>query len=163
MEFQGMAGDLPDIGSAIAGVLQRVERQQQPLVIAVAERLAAARYRLWAGDATMTSHKAELETCAVREEEIASRIEALFPGAAEMQKTFLAQNPDLEEINRTLFAGRPIRDQLAIQARGERLGAATWGAFGRQAPEAARPVFETCATLEEASARVLEAILAGGR
>lgn len=157
------ASELPDIGTAIAGVLQRVARPQQPLLIAMAERLAAVRYRAWAGDATMASHRAELLACAVREEEIASRIEALFPGAAEIQQGLLDKNPDLEEINRTLFAGRPIRDQLAIQARGERLGAATWRVFGRHAPEPARPVFETCATLEEASAAVLEAILTKGR
>jgi hypothetical protein len=157
------AGELPDIGTAIGGVLQRVAREEQPLLIATAERLAAARYRVWAQDPAMASRAAELHACAVREEDIASRVEALFPRAAEMQRALLARHPELEEINRTLFASRALRDQLAIQARGERLGAATWRAFARHAPEAARPVFETCAELEEASARVLEAILADGR
>ena len=157
------AGELPDIGPAIAGVLQQVPREQQPLLIAAAERLAAERYRVWAKDPTMASRAAELEACAAREEDIASRVEALFPRAAETQRGLLAKHPELEEINRTLFATRALRDQLAIQARGERLGAATWRAFGRHAPEAARAVFETCAALEEASAAVLESILSGGR
>jgi hypothetical protein len=87
---------------------------------------------------------------------------ASIPAVPRCAAALLART-DLEEINRSLPADRPIRDQLAIQSRGERLGAATWRAFGRHAPVAARPVFETCATLEEASAQVLEAILAAGR
>jgi hypothetical protein len=156
------AAELPDIGVAIRAVLQQVPREEQPLLIATAERLAAARYRAWAQDPAMASRAAELQACSAREEDIANRVEALFPRAVETQRALLARHPELEDIDRTLFGSRAVRDQLAIQARGERLGAATWRAFARHAPEAARPVFETCAELEEASARVLETILAGG-
>ena len=72
-----------------------------------------------------------------------------------------AANPDLEEINRSLFAGRPIRQQFTIQAMGERLGAATWRAFAAHAKDApARVAFLACAALEEESARFLESLLA---
>ena len=51
-------------------------------------------------------------------------------------------------------------DQLTLQARGERLGAATWRSLAKQTDDAgAREVFLGCAKLEEASAEVLESIL----
>jgi len=72
----------------------------------------------------------------------------------------LRRNPDLEEINRSLFAGRPLAQQFTIQATGEHLGAATWRAFARQDPRPhASQAFLSCAELEEQNARALEAIL----
>ena len=41
---------LPDISAIIRGVLERVEPRLHPLFIAIAERLAAERYRSWARD-----------------------------------------------------------------------------------------------------------------
>jgi len=152
-------GQLPDVAAVFAPVLARVSREQQPLLLAVAERLAAERYRGWAGSADPT-HRADLLACAEREEEIARRVEALFADAAAIQRDILAWNPDLEELNRALFKGRPLEDQYTIQAQGERLGAATWRAFADHAPSA-RETFLACAELEEASAAVLEAILSG--
>jgi hypothetical protein len=156
--------ELPDVGEVLAPVLQRVAPDQQPLLIALAERLAAQRYRQWATDVAAEPQAAELRACADREEQIASRIEAGYPDAAAIQRAILAGNPDLEEINRSLFAGRPLVQQFTIQARGERLGAATWRAFARQEENAARrAVLLACAELEESSAVVLENILAGAR
>jgi hypothetical protein len=139
-----------------------VPLEQQPLLIAVAERLAAERYRGWANDPANESHRSRLLACAAREEEIARRIEALYPDAATVQRSIMATNPDFEETNRSLFAGRPLDQQFTIQAQGERLGAATWRAFSGGAKNAqARDTFLLCATLEEESAMVLESILAG--
>jgi len=39
------AGDLPDIAQALQAILQRVPPAERPLLIALAERLAAERYR----------------------------------------------------------------------------------------------------------------------
>jgi hypothetical protein len=72
-------------------------------------------------------------------------------------------NPDLHAINHDLFAGRPLPDQLTIQTRGERLGAATWRAFAEHAAApSARDAYLACAELEEASAAVLESLLVAG-
>jgi hypothetical protein len=152
--------ELPEIGHALAPVLAVVPRDRQPLLIAAAERLAAARYREWAAATHDETFRRELLECATREEEIAARIEGLYPDAAEGQRALLAAHPDVQEINRTLFAGRPMPDQFTIQARGERLGAATWRAFARHATdETARETFLACALLEEASAAVLEHVV----
>jgi organic hydroperoxide reductase OsmC/OhrA len=150
---------LGSIGEALAPVLARVPREQQPLLIALAERLAAERYRSWAGELSEPAQRAQLLACAEREEEIARRVEALHPGAAVIQRELLAKHPEAAEINRSLFAGRPLAQQFAIQAQGERLGAATWRAFARHEADAGRrDTLLACAELEEASALVLEAL-----
>ena len=158
------AADLPNVAEILAPLLQRVSGEQRPLLLAIAERMAARRYRSWADDPANRPHRAQLLACAEREEEIATQIEALHPEAAATQRALRAEHPDLEEINHTLFAGRPLAQQFTIQARGERLGAATWRAFASQEPGAARrAVLLGCAELEEQSALVLERILATER
>ena len=155
--------ELPDVGAVLAGVLARVARAEQPLLIAIAERMAADRYRGWAAEVSDAGHRAQLQACADREETIARHVESLFPDADVIQRDLRAKHPDLVEINRRLFADRPLYDQFAIQARGERLGSATWQAFARESRGAAQQTFLTCAGLEERSAEVLETILAAGR
>jgi hypothetical protein len=151
---------LPNLAETFAAVLQTVAVERQPLLIAIAERLAAERYRAWAADPGVADHRSDLLACAAREEDIAARVEALYVGAAEIQANIRTNNPGLMEINRTLFAHRPLRQQFAIQAQGERLGAATWRSLARHETDAARSaVLRTCAELEEASALVLEGIL----
>jgi len=154
------ASELPNIAQVLGEVLQGVAADEQPLLIAVAERLAAARYRNWAMEVAEPTRQAELLRCAAREEQIASRVEALYPGAASTQRRILTANPDLEALNHSLFAGRPLAEQFTIQAAGERLGAATWRAFARREtrPEA-RDSLLACAALEEQSAVALEAML----
>jgi hypothetical protein len=154
------AAVLPNVAEVLAAVLARVPRERQPLLIAYAERLAADRYRGWAAQAENQRRRPGLLACAEREEAIATRIESLHPGAAAIQQAILAANPDLEQVNRTLFEGRPLAQQFAIQAQGERLGAATWRAFAAQADESARSTLFECAALEEESAVFLEGILA---
>jgi hypothetical protein len=152
--------ELPDLTAIFAALLQRVPREHQALLIAIAERRAAVRYRDWAA-MSEPAHRPELLSCAEREEEIARRVEALYPGAAAIQQDILAKNPDLDELNRSLFAGRPLTQQFVMQARGERLGAATWRAFAEHAPNpGARATLLGCAALEEDNATVLERFLA---
>lgn len=155
------ASALPDVADVLAPVLARVPRERQPLLIALAERMAAERYRGWADRPEAEAHRSRLLACARREEDIAERVEALYPQAGAAQSAIRADVPDLDEITRGLFADRPLRQQLTIQAQGERLGAATWRAFALAAGEPAAGVFEACALLEEESAAVLEQMLSG--
>jgi hypothetical protein len=156
--------DLPDVAAVVARVLQRAPRAQRPLLIALAERLAAARYRVWAAEVADRARAALLSACADREEDIARRVEALYPDAAAVQRDLAAQAPELEQVNHALFAGRPLEQQFLIQARGERAGAATWRFFAERADgAAARDTFLACAELEEESAACLESLLDGSR
>lgn len=150
---------LPDVAEILAPLLARVPREQQPLLLAIAERMAAKRYRGWSSQVPEPQQEADLLACAAREEEIASRIEGLYSDSSAIQRDILSSNPDLQEINRTIFEGRPLEQQFAIQAQGERLGAATWRAFAEHASPESSLVFRACAALEEESARVLEGLL----
>jgi len=149
--------ELPNIAEALRPLLQRVPVQRQPLLIALAERLAAERYRKWADEVPESDRKSSLLACAHREEEIARRVEALYPAAEATERDLLAQYPDLLEINRSLFAPYSLEEQFQLQAQGERIGAGTWRSFARHGHDArASEVFRGCALLEEENAAFLE-------
>lgn len=151
---------LPSVGELIAPIIGDVPEEQRPLLVALAEKIAAGRYRDWAEQASGSDRHALL-ACADREEEIARRVESLYPDAAAVQADLLVKHPDIEQAYRDLFSGHPIQDEYAIQADGERLGAATWRALARDADrDEQRKVFFDNAELEEASAAVLEALVA---
>lgn len=155
--------ELPNVAEMLAPLLGRLPSEQRPLLIAAAERLAAERYRGWAHGSS-EARRALLLACAEREEEIASRIEALYPDATALQRDILARNPGFADLNRSVFEGRPLDEQYGIQAQGERIGASTWRSFARQAKDSqARQTFLDCAELEEQSARVLDSLLSEER
>jgi hypothetical protein len=155
--------ELPSVADAVAPILAATPPAERPLLIALAERTAAQRYRDWAEVPDYAARRAELLACADREEEIARRVEAHFPEAAAVQRDLTAKHPDLDAIYRSFFGDRPLAQQFAIQAQGERLGAATWRSFAKSEPDAGiRATFLACAELEEASAVVLESIAGGG-
>ena len=155
--------DLPSVADAVAPILDATPPAQRPLLIAIAERAAARRYRDWAGQPAYAERRSELLACADREEEIARRVEAHFPDAAAVQRDLTAKHPDVDAVFRSIFGDRPLAQQFAIQAQGERLGAATWRSFAKSEPDAEiRATFLACAELEEASASVLESIVSDG-
>ena len=154
---------LPNVAEILAPILARVSRDHQPLLLAIAERMAAERYRGWASQVPLPQQEVDLLACAEREEEIARRLEGMYPDASAIERDILTNNPDLQEINRGIFAGRSLEEQFTIQAQGERLGAATWRAFAQAASGASTEVFLACAELEEASALVLERLVDAAR
>jgi hypothetical protein len=154
---------LPSIRDLLAPVLARVAPDRHALLIALAERMAAERYRAWAAAPENAGDAPRLLACAARELDIAKRVEALYQDAVAIQHELRAAVPELEEIDRALFAGRSRAEQFAIQASGERLGAATWRALASRETDPTRAaVLRSCAPLEEDSAAVLETILGRG-
>ncbi len=152
--------DIPDIGAILGAAMQAIDPADRPLLLAALERLASQRYRDWANEHPDESVKRGLNECAEREQEIAQRVESVFTDAAEVQQRLLADNPDLEELNRTLFEGRPLNVQFAMQAQGERAGAAAWASFAAVAnDERVKTMLESCGPLEEANAEFLDALI----
>jgi hypothetical protein len=150
--------DLPDVAGILGRALEGVVPEQRPLWVALAERMAAERYRTWA--TLLPARSADLLACAAREEEIARRVEALDPEALAIQRDIRAKHPELPDAYRSLFEGRSVEEQLTIQARGERLGAATWRALAQAATEPrTRDTFLSCAPLEEENAALLESLV----
>lgn len=152
-----MSNALPSVGEIIGPIFEKVEPEQQPLLIALAERIAARRYRAWADAVGDVAKRDRLVACAQREEVIATRVEALFEDASELQSGLLARHGGLEAAYCELFEGRPLVDQFTMQAQGERLGATTWRALAeRSDDDVTRNTYLDCAKLEEESAVVLE-------
>ncbi len=151
--------ELPDIGEVVGAILRRVPRDQQPVLLAQRERVAATRYRSWAAMIGDPDRRSAFLACGDREEEIARRVEALYPRAAAIQQEILARHPDLANLTGSLFSAYPLDQQFVLQARGERFGAAMWRSFAEgEANPVARNVFLDCARLEEESAAFLESL-----
>jgi hypothetical protein len=151
---------IPDVAEILRQALRNIDPTLQPFLLAKLERLAARRYRLWASEHPDPSAKQGLLDCADREEEISRRVESLDPNASAIQDKLLADNPDLLELNRTLFEGRPLKVQFAMQAQGEIAGAAAWKAYAAAASDPlAGELLQSCGPLEEANAAFLQSLL----
>ena len=120
---------------------------------------AAARYRQWAE--ALPERADGLQACAAREEEIANRVDALFPLEPDVRETLAQTLPGAVKIYSSLFDGLGIGDQLEIQAGAERQGAAAWRGLAAQSGDRGqRDALEGCARLEEESASYLEGLAA---
>ena len=158
-----MSEELPSVGEVVGPIFETVAPEQQPLLVALAERIAARRYRTWAEAVSESVDRDRLMACAEREEEIARRVEALSADAAEVQAELLARYGGLEATYGEMFEGRPLIDQFTIQTQGERLGAATWRLFAESSgDDTARDTYLECAKLEEDSAAVLDDLIKEG-
>lgn len=151
---------IPNVAEILAGVLRKIESKMQPFLLAKLERLAADRYRSWASDHPDQSVTEGLLACADREEEIATRVESLVPNATAIRDKLFSHHPELLDLNRTLFEGRPLEVQFAIQAEGERAGAAAWLAYAAGASDpSVQEVLRSCSPLEQANADFLQSLL----
>jgi len=150
----------PNVAEVLAGVLRNIEPKLQPFLLAKLERLAAERYRSWASQHPDQSVKEGLLACADREEEIARRVESLEPNAAAIQDKLLADHPELLNLNRTLFEGRRLEIQYAMQAEGERAGAAAWLSYAAASSDpAVQELLQSCSPLEQANADFLQTLV----
>ena len=155
-----MTQELPNIAATLGEALAGVPQGNRPLLLAALERLAAERYRRWAEAHPEPQIGDGLNECAAREDEIAQRVESLFPDAKARQEKLLADNPALGELNRTLFAGRSQSEQFAMQAAGERAGAGAWAAFAAASnDDDVKQTLQSCSPLETANAEFLESLL----
>ncbi len=153
----------PGVLEVLGPIVARFPRPEQPAFVALAERLAAKRYRGWAEQVKAPEARRALLDCADREEEIAARVEARIDGVEAIQGRIAAEHPDLAARYGDLFGDASLAEQLAIQAEAERVGAATWRAFAEDDPVSERAEeFRACARLEEESAEVLEGLVAAG-
>jgi hypothetical protein len=147
----------PDIGKLLAPQLGSLPDGALPGFLALLERGAAARYRRWASE--LPAHADGLRACAAREDEIADRVDTLFPLEPDLRERLEGELPAAAKIYGSLFDGLDPLDQLAVQAGAERQGAAAWrGLAAPLSDPALRDALEACARLEEESAAYLEGL-----
>ena len=151
---------LPDVGEELRPLIQALPLAVQPRILARLERGAAERYRAWAASCPDRPQADGLRACAGREEEIAARVEEIFPSQPDEQEQMSGVLREVAKVYRAAFAQRPIIEQYAMQAAAERRGAAVWRTLASSFADAS--VHETllaCAGLEERSAEFLEALV----
>jgi hypothetical protein len=144
-------------------VLSELERDERPAAIALAERVAAERYRLWAREISDPDMQAVLEVCAVREDDIASRVEAVVAGALSIQESIARAHPELAVRYLALFEQMNLATQLAFQARLQRAAAESWRRLAETSPPHVRATLLECSYLEEKTAAALEQLLSADR
>jgi hypothetical protein len=153
-----VSGELPDVGAALLPVVESVPEAMRPRFLALLERAAAARYRVWSEEDP--AHAAGFLACAEREDEIAQRIERFFPALPDEREAFARALPRVAAVAESAFRGRPPAEQRAMQAAAERRGAEAWRAFAAIVPDKALAAeLNACARLEEESAEWLEELL----
>jgi hypothetical protein len=145
----------------LAGFMAQVPAANRPRFLALLERGAAERYRQWADE--LPAHADGLRACSAREIEIAERAERVVPIDAGAREKLEALIPEARAAYFGLFNGMPILEQLRLQAGAERLGGGAWRAMAAAMTDPhARELLESCAELEEVSARLLDGVIAKG-
>jgi hypothetical protein len=150
----------PDFASLLAPHIERVPEAALPAFLARLERSAADRYRMWAE--ACPEHAEGLLECAAREDDIADRVDRVYPAHAPEQVAAMdSAFAPAKETYYAVFAGLSPIEQMTIQANAERQGAAAWrGMIDVESDESVRAELEECARIEEASADFLDALLA---
>ena len=161
---QMSAGARPDLAAQLRPLIQALPPAIQPRLMARLERAAADRYRAWATECPEPAAAEGLRACAAREEEVASRVEMLYPAQRDEVRHVTDVLPTIAETYRSALAERPARRQYAIQAAAERGGAAFWRFLASSVADASvREALRGCAELEELSAEFLEALVRSER
>lgn len=150
---------IPNFGELLAPYISSVPEDAMPAFLARLERTAADRYRMWAE--AVPEHAEGLLACAAREDDIADRVEQIYPATSEAQVAAMeAAIVPAKATYYEAFAQLTPIEQMTIQANAERQGAAAWRAMIDAEPNAeTKAALETCATIEEASADYLDALL----
>ena len=153
--------NLPDLGAQVRPLVQALPGGIQPRLMARLERAAADRYQTWAALCPEPAQAEGLRACALREQEVAKRVEALFPSQPDEDRHLRDALPRIAEAYRAALANRPVSDQYAIQAAAERRGAAFWRSLASSFTDVpVREALGMCADLEERSAEFLETLVA---
>lgn len=124
---------IPRFGELLQEHLSSVPPQAYPYLLSQLERTAAARYRGWAE--TVPEHREGLLACAAREDEIAERVEALFPPSPEHRALVEGVLPAARDVYYAAFEGYSPLEQMTIQADAEKQGAGAWQNLKAAYPE----------------------------
>lgn len=148
---------IPDFGELLAEHLGQVPPEVLPFMLSQLERSAAARYREWAEQ--VPGHRQGLLECAAREDEIADRVEAMFPPTEQGRELVASLIPAARATYYEVFSDYSAIDQMTIQANAERQGANAWQGLKEAYPQLAAKLDELSA-IEIRSADYLDRVIA---
>jgi microcystin-dependent protein len=151
--------EIPNFGTLLSPYIGQVPAHARARFLALLERGAAQRYRMWAAE--LPAHADVLGACAASEDEIADRVEAAFTLDESLRATLTAALSDARQAYYDVFAGLDVWDQLRIQAGAERQGAHAWrNIAASHHDDAVIAELHACSALEEASAERLDRLIA---
>ena len=152
--------NLPDLLEILTPLFEQCDPQEQRILLAILERLAAKRYRAWAETLTNPQQKQGFLDCAEREEQIAAAVEALNPQAKEIADILWKRLPNIDELYAETMRPLSPSQQWQVQSGGELGGAELLRGFAKAEtnPEA-REALLACAPKEEASSHYLQDVL----
>ena len=147
---------IPNFGELLAEHLGQLPAEALPFMLSQLERSAAARYRGWAED--VPEHREGLLACADREDEIAERVEAMFPPSETHRNLVANLIPAAKATYYEVFAGYTPLEQMQIQEDAERQGADAWQGLKEAYPDKSAQLDEL-SEIELGSAQYLVTIL----
>ena len=151
-----MAVTIPNFGELLAEHLQGVPTEAYPFLLSQLERTAADRYRGWAAE--VPEHEAGLLRCAAAEDEIADRVEAMFPPSAEHRALVMEIIPKAKATYYAVFENHSALEQMTIQAGAEKQGAGAWQNLKAAYPDHGEAL-DALSALELSSAEYLDQLL----
>jgi len=143
----------------IGPVLAQLEEDARPVALALAERVAAERYRMWAKEVQDPETRRTLEQCARREDDIAARIESTVTDALAIQRKIAQTHPALAAEYLGLFDGMSLRSQFDFQASLQRATSASWRMLADTCTPSIRSILLECSALSAATTSTLEAMV----
>ena len=150
--------ETPQFGALLAQYIVAVPEASRPRFLARLERGAADRYRGWA--AALPEHAQVLLDCAASEEQIAIRVDALYAAIPEELAAIEKALPAALQTYFNVFEGRPVKQQLALQAVAERQGSQAWQSLkDANLPKAHQAELDALTALELESAQRVEAVV----
>lgn len=148
--------DIPNFGELLAEHLGGVPQEAYPFLLSQLERTAADRYRGWAED--VPEHREGLLACAASEDEIADRVEAMFPPSDEHRELVAGIIPRAKATYYSVFENYTPVEQMLIQANAERQGANAWQNLKAAYPEKSEEM-DALSAIELSSADYLDELL----
>ncbi len=148
--------EIPNFGELLAEHLGGVPPEAYPYLLSQLERTAADRYRGWAD--AVPEHREGLLACAASEDEIADRVEAMFPPSDEHRALVASIIPKAKETYYSVFENYTPIEQMFIQANAERQGANAWQNMKAAYPEKTAEMDQLSA-IELTSADYLDELL----
>ena len=152
--------EIPNFGELLAEHLGAVPPEAYPYLLSQLERTAAARYRGWAEE--VPAHSEGLMACAAREDEIADRVEAMFPPSEEHRVLVDGIIPNAKATYYGAFEPYTAVEQMTIQANAERQGANAWQNLKAAYPDMGQAL-DALSSIELESADYLDDVLPGLR
>ena len=102
----------PNFAAILGPAIEAVSEPARPALLALLERGAAARYRQWAFEDPASAQ--QFEACAAREEQIADRVDPLFPLNPVQEKEVRAAVPLATSAYLAIFDGLPLKEQWRL-------------------------------------------------